>query len=573
MRTITNDSEAQQTPVAASDPYHQLEDPNIPRNSVEDSPLSRKSSRHGTPRNDRSMEWDLTFELNEASMIASTPYIPRNTALDDIRQREIENISEQADTTFQTNRARRSSQESTRPFGIASQEIEQPGGTSPHKPLQKRNSSWQSIGKSQAVTGGIGKENSPVAVYKSAEFADTARHSAQTDSQKERPKSSHRRADSQDLLRRLARASNTPSPGRVALSRPQTAPAAQPANTTQTMPTSALSRSLGDLGDVEQSVDKVPASDGTVKPSTSTAEAQVPPENPNEIPPQAETAAEPVSEPLLEPEDIDVTPIPSAPSSLNMKTPVVTGAWIDTPGPRTARRRANLSGISLSPKKTERSPVKGKSPQKSNAPSTDEALSGIGVEAIRPSLPGSALQALVEEAKANDRRQSVDFGDSTINSLEDLITPLPENIANGLDEDTLQGLQLPTGTPRNEAERQRQQEVLHLHRMNDRLRAARTSIRDASRGMKRVEDRVEHADEGEVKASGTTPIYRNCPCAATGGHEFSLRQWAKSLVWQERVKVERQKSKSLWKVWGGLTGLGILMLVGFVWWVSEGLAW
>ena len=533
MRTITHDSETQQTPVPADDLY-QPEDPNLPRNSIEDSPLSRKSSRHGTPRNDRSVEWDLTFELNEASMIASTPYIPRNTALDDIRRREIEGLSEQHDTTFQNNRARRSSPESTR---TANSRKEQPGGISPQKPLQKRCSSWQTVGKSQPVTG-IGKETSPVAVYKSAEFADTVKHNAQPDLQKDLPKSaSHRKGDSQDLLRRLARASNTPSPGRT-IARPQTAPAGQPNNTAQTMPSSALSRSLGDQ-----------------------------PEKLNEIPIPTEHVSEP--------EDIDATPMPTAPSSLHMKTPVVTGAWIDTPGPRTARRRNNLSEVSLqSPERTEKgSPAKGKSPQKIDARSTEEALSGVAAETIRPSLPGSALQALVQEAKANGRRQSADFGDSTINSLEDLITPMPENIANGMDEDTLQGLQLPTGTPRNEAERQRQEEVLHLHRMNDRLRAARTSIRDASRGMKRVEDRVEHVDEREVQGNGGRATYQNCPCVVSGGHEFSLRQWAKSLLWQEGIKMKRKQSNSLWKIWGGLTGLGILMLVGFVWWVSEGIAW
>jgi hypothetical protein len=38
------------------------------------------------------------MDLNEALLIASTPYIPRNTALDDIRQREIESLKEQAVT-------------------------------------------------------------------------------------------------------------------------------------------------------------------------------------------------------------------------------------------------------------------------------------------------------------------------------------------------------------------------------------------------------------------------------------------------------------------------------------------
>ncbi|KAI4913361.1 hypothetical protein J4E85_010815 [Alternaria conjuncta] len=44
----------------------------------------------GTPRNDQSQELDITSELNEASTISSTPYIPWSTKSDDIRQRDVE---------------------------------------------------------------------------------------------------------------------------------------------------------------------------------------------------------------------------------------------------------------------------------------------------------------------------------------------------------------------------------------------------------------------------------------------------------------------------------------------------
>lgn len=196
------------------------------------------------------------------------------------------------------------------------------------------------------------------------------------------------------------------------------------------------------------------------------------------------------------------------------------------------------------------------------------ALHNAAAEVLRPQLPSSALQSLVREAKVHDRRQSTDYGDSTINSLEDLIFPLPEN-AEGVDEDTLQGLQLPTSTPRNEAERQRQQELLHLHRMNDRLRAARTSIRDASRGMKRVEDRVEHADDDAI---GEQVVHSKCSCTADG-HSFSLWSWSRSFVWQARIKSLRQTSNSWWKVWGGMTGFSIFMTLLFTWWISEEIAW
>jgi hypothetical protein len=75
----------------------------------------------------------------------------------------------------------------------------------------------------------------------------------------------------------------------------------------------------------------------------------------------------------------------------------------------------------------------------------------------------SVLQTLVQEVKTHGRGASTDYGDDTINSLEEMIaTPTGE-----VKEDTLQGLQPPTVTPRNEAERQRQQELLSLHRMSN----------------------------------------------------------------------------------------------------------
>lgn len=589
MRTITYEEEQQlQTPVPADDtikghnhPYQSHEedeydahDGNIPHRSVEDSPLSHKSSIHGTPQNDRSADWDLTFELNEASMIASTPYIPRNTALDDIRQREIESLRDQGVTKGRLDRIQEGSPEQThRPSssakstskvnGTTSAEQATQGATSPEKRLRTRTNSWQSIGKSQPVTG-MGKENSPIAIYKSVESIGTVEH----DVPASRPKrTGHRREDSQDLLRRLARASNTPSPGRVAASRPQTAPAN---SSLQTMATHTLPASPEQKHHI---LEEIPLPSATVDPAgTITLQEQTPQEGLQQPPRNAKSISEPVADSLPKDDDFDATPMPHTRSRLNPKTPVVTGAWVDTPGPRTARKPI---GSSRSPSRSpQRSSLqKGKSPEKVAAPSTTEALKGVAAETVRPSLPSSALQALVQEAKAHGRRQSADFGDSTINSLEDLITPLPGSADGEIDEDTLQGLQLPIGVPRSEAERQRQQELLHLHRMNDRLRAARTSIRDASRGMKRVEDRVEHADEGGASGEKKKIAYRDCPCTANDGHAFSLWSWWKSFFWQQRIKTARQTSNSRWQIWGGLTGLGIFALIFFTWWVSEEIAW
>jgi hypothetical protein len=572
MRTITYEEQVQTPPPTDEtvnglydDQYEDhADDAHMPRRSIEDSPLSHK----GTPRNDRSAEWDLTFELNEASMIASTPYIPRNTMLDDIRQREVDVVKpdRRSDEPLDEIRPLRVS---FRANNNSATEPAAQGSASPEKRLRNRTNSWQSIGKSQPVTG-TGKEVSPVTLYKTAtDTVSVVERDIITTTQQNpiRPRR-HRREDSQDLLRRLARASNTPSPGRVSALRPQTAPARQVTDSSQPMATDTTPPKVHANEDpVEETVPKPMVENS--KPETQ-KEAQdfkqTPPEKPQETQPeepkqnQPEPEAQP--EPLAEAEveDVDATPMPSNRPKLDPKTPVVTGAWVDTPGPRTVRKHISIArSRSQSPKKS--SPRKSRSPGKSAAPTVDEAPESTAVEVTRPQLPSSALHALVQEAKAHGKEHSADYGDSTINSLEDLISSPPEG---EIDEDTLMGLQLPTITPRNDAERQRQLELLHLHRMNDRLRAARTSIRDASRGMKHIEDRVEHGDDA------TKPGLRECPCAAAGVHHASLWRRTKRLFWDANLKTERSGTR--WRMLGGLTLLSLFALVLFTWWISEEVA-
>ncbi|KAG9192288.1 hypothetical protein G6011_11022 [Alternaria panax] len=483
MRTITYEEEHEQqllTPAPADDSMHHHFDPahaNVPRRSVEDSPLSHK----GTPRNDAPQDWDLTFELNEASMIASTPYLPRSTVLDEIRQREMDSVKEQAVATARLDRIRPASPARRRPSSTRTAdtaEIDTGTGTgtgeqatqaspSLKRRLRTRTHSWQSIGKAQPVTG-IGKHDPPVAMYKSAENIATVDREAVAMAQPIPPRRMpNRREDSQHLLRRLARVSNTPSPRQLAPSRPESAPAGSLDTSSQTG-AADTAQSESQPASVEKALVSADTPDEPAAPSAVQQEQDKPKE--------AERLPQPASEATADAHNADATPMPKERPVLNPKTPVVTGAWVDTPGPRTVPR----------PAVTSRS--RSRSPKKGSAPRAGEPSEAVTIEPVRPQLPKSALQSLVDEAKSKGRRPSIDYGDSTINSLEDLITPSTES---PMEEDTLQGLQLPTETPRNEAERQRQQELQHLYRMNDRLRAARTSIRDASRGMKRVEDQVD----------------------------------------------------------------------------------
>jgi hypothetical protein len=185
-----------------------------------------------------------------------------------------------------------------------------------------------------------------------------------------------------------------------------------------------------------------------------------------------------------------------------------------------------------------------------------------------PQLPASALHALVQEAKNNGH----DYGNDTINSLEGLLTPPPENPDADIDDDTLQGLDVPTAPPRTQAERERQQETMHIRRMSETLRRTSIGIRDLNRGMRRVETSFEHVGDGVGTGKAAPRSSASAPVACSG-HHFSLWEWSRSFFWDPAVKQRRTAQSSLWRIWGGLTVLGILLTLLLTWWVSEEVAW
>jgi hypothetical protein len=562
MRTITADDEPT-TP--------RPDDEDAPRASVEDSPLSHKASRQHTPVSLRPRADDWDFDFNEASLIASTPYLPRNTALDDIRQREIESLREQGVTKHRLDRLRETSPEDRRRPASASARTatSQQDGTiepapgvpgSPERRIRNRTSSWQKMSKSVTTTGEA-SEHAPITVYrKSTETVGVVNRQLLANAQAGPKRPAHRREDSHDLLRRLARVSSTtPSPGRNATVRPQTAPASQPENFA---PNKVL-EATPTLPPAEKPPIQNLVNDLFGERTTTAAMDSQSQQAHTDHAPEPQTGEASLQNPQTE--DVDVTPFPVERSMLNPKTPVVTGAWVDTPRPVTAAR----------PDKRARSPSK--SPKKNSqaeqpAATTSSTSVAQDIQSsstrIRPTLPGSVLEAVVEHARTDSDHQSGGLGDSTINSLEDLIAPMPDNVdTDNPDEDTLQDLQVPTAAPRNEAERRRQQETLQLHRMNERLRTARTNIRDASRGIRRVENRVEHVDEG-LNGQPVKTILRECPCAANGGHqcsEWTVWRGFKSMFYDERLKPRRRG-------WG-LTILSISLIAFFTWLVLENTAW
>lgn len=565
----------------------------VPLPSIEDSPLSNRNSNQGTPYSIRRgnvalegiQEWDLTEDLSLSSMmIASTPAIARNTTLDDIRQREIESLKDRAVTTSRLDMIRETSPEETlqrsssrasvtsQTNGVATSEQTTREPPSPEIKLRKRTDSVKSKGKSP-VFGGDGGEaipNSPIVVYKSSQTVGVIDRGIQANAQTSPKRPAHKREDSHDLLRRLARVSSaSPSPGRI------TAPHPQPVQTQQENSAPTNMEKGDTVNAIDAPLQQQNNAEEVQSPKTIEAVREHPQMESKKIPEEQSSNAEQQPErsepaqnltPLASQEDVDVTPMPVDSAPTSAKTPIVTGAWIDTPGPLTSRRTffSSSTAARTSPL---RSPTKGspskRSPQK-KLPEQPVEVPQPEPERREPSLPSSALAAIVDAAKSKRRSEDNDdiYGESTIDSLEDMMAPDGEDntpaVEAEVDDDTLQGLQLPAEAPKTEAERKRQEEILHLHNMNSRLRKARTGLRDASRGIKRVEHQV---DSAEIGNKTSTEACTRCGCVAGGNRGYTL-----SSVWRGLNGLIFDENSGRWLK---LTWLGLSLLIFFSWLFTE----
>lgn len=194
----------------------------------------------------------------------------------------------------------------------------------------------------------------------------------------------------------------------------------------------------------------------------------------------------------------------------------------------------------------------------------------------------SALEDIVREARKDP---SGPFGDATLQSLEDIAHPnvdptdtdltfdTPNAYAENADED------LDIGRPLTQAEKDRRQEDLAIEAMNKHLRAARTSIKDAGRGLRRVENKWD--------SSSTTDAPQ--PASKVPDTKKESKEEPKPKPSQQTVCVHCGGHQSVWKgLWTEfrsnfyaydrnarfgvrLTWLGFLTVMWMLWTVVENL--
>ncbi|KAI9704505.1 MAG: hypothetical protein M1820_005579 [Bogoriella megaspora] len=548
----------------------------IPVPSVEDTPSSR-----GKPRNssspaslrkrqssiDQIREWEMSEDFTVGSLLTSTPAMPaRNRALDEIRQREIESLSKRNLASTRLDQIREQSPESAkRPMtsrslpendaadvtsraedfsmatlsGYADDRRRSTQGVFEAIKNSPTTSKLQHKGSSESLRST--KTTLPPSVtlaermsnlnkstnnskpipqrHHSTELISTQLKSSASKATKDvtpkRPE--HERTDSRELLRQLARVTSaSPSPGRItdATARKQEEKKPSPLS-------SKTSNGNLRVDNLSQAENDKAAPEPVVTESPEDKFLHVQPSDNDTINPNTLRQAEPTV----------------------MKTPRVTGAWVDTPGTRKTPRYfiPNLKPASLVPWNPFRSKSKADPPP--GPADIEHKLVNELREPIQynqqtikqPRNPKSALAAILEEARGMSQGQqnntasgthipssnnlgSNNFGDDTVRSLEEILDPDNADYTNPLDFDPTLLAELRTLQQRSEneasssnltsssmvgeegrrltqAERERRQQLLDLVSMDARLKNTQTSIKDAKRGLKRAEARIEASNE------------------------------------------------------------------------------
>lgn len=565
-----------------------------PRDGVKQSVESPSSLRHMNSTLKEIMDSE-DQDFTAADLLQSTPAATRSLGLeggrgiDELTRLEIQNLERQGVTSRHldqiTERSpngalRRSS--STRLRALAQADAVAARGDAETRPQTAPASQQRPtrIPRRKSLIG-VNKENAaPNSTdnerFKSTQTVKLTQRTSQPVTFRKAQRPGHARTDSMDILRKLARVSSlSPSPAakdkgqsdKQARHTEQKGPSESPDAQESPLPLSAKSANsdyvfVGKPGDAQSD--------------------QLPLESPLEADEEAEELPVPEAEQDLP--DIDVTPAPQE-QPFTAKTPVVTGAWVDTPKPLTDLRPL-LQTTDSTIVRAFGTPSGAATLEPKDSPIEDHVRRTFS----EPIHPKSALEAVVQEARDHPDSQ---LGETTIQSLEDIIHPdmdatdttLNVNVG-GMAQEILE--QLDEDREMTQAEKDRRQESLAMEAMNKHLRNARTSIKDANRGMRRVEHRVDaihgeeataspaqpNANKGKPPESGAqeqqillTGGRRATHCPTCGGYTSIWRALLSEFrscfyTWPPPTAGKKQYLPAL-------TWLGLFCLAWFAWYVVE----
>lgn len=553
---------------------------------VQEKSLQPSTSRDRTPTStnrkkslERVAEWEINdddFTGRSLQVSDSPPIRVRNGTLGRILEREIDSLAKRAVTTNRLGELREKTSEELLGRKLHSQSAEdltRPGLGEDSATLRRRRSSlkfplkpfvddksYSSISGAVLGSGGDHIPDSPITIYRSTSDVSSD-NGAKTDDEKGSSRPKHERGDSRDLLRKLARVtSQSPTPTRE---------------------------------DTRQDVMS------KIQPDQTPSKAR----SMTEVPERAVNTESHLPERPNIPKPTQITPRQSK-STADLKTPVVSGAWIETPHPSHGHPRPTSADIDKKFNEDNVDPtrkvattdlIRNLNPNTLPRP---KVISERSLKDTGPTLPKSALESIISAAKSNSKATNPDnlssnvnydseedptlqLGESTIQSLEEileddadfstLLAPSPSISPEG--ETSIE-------KPLTPAQKSRLSELESYTRQISRLENVGPSIRDARRRLAVLEKAVSKsasatAQVGECDEAGEFhdfiwPCERcGCPARRDLEHTRSVSSHLATVpipvpkLWRWRRDDWRPR----------LTWLGVAVVVFWVWLIGDWIAW
>lgn len=223
-------------------------------------------------------------------------------------------------------------------------------------------------------------------------------------------------------------------------------------------------------------------------------------------------------------------------------------------------------------------------------PSGEAALEGpnphdsdpahVGDTKSMSNRPRSALEDIMREARENPGGP---FGDNTMQSLEDIAHPNLDVTDTTLTLDASANATsgeaevIKLGGPLTQAERERRNEDLVIDGMDRHLRAASSNIQDVSRGLRRVENRVDNANTEPAEPA----------LVSTAEPPKTVKPISATPTWCTKCEICGGSYRSVWRALFGeilyvfyhddpsarfgirLTWLGVLVPTFLLWYLAE----
>jgi hypothetical protein len=476
---VPESSQIDWTAAAAEVPLPSIESSSTPKNISPDPP--RQATLHKQPSFDRTKEWDFNDFTGQSLQVSNTPPVRvRTNGLDQLRDKEIESLEKRAVTTNRLEEIKKKD----------SRELLRKVSRSPSVGTAKRDLFEADLSrpKSHEVKfedAGEPIPDTPIVIYKGT--ASDNKDEEERETGVRQP--ALNREDSLNKLQRLARAmSDSPRPSsspedwsliREAEESGEIPAASNGEAPKPTLHTDLSRKSSKQVADVEATPQGVKAANSAKTPVISGAWTDT-----------------------ILPDTVKTVNRQRDSSKYTQTPHVNAGGWIDTPMPHGKRQVSSLAPIPI--EEIPEGLTDGLNGKSSRPPSAS-ANGSNGPTQKKADIPRSALTGLLDKAKQKlttqdgatfrESNDTLNLGDATIESLEDLLTldnaDMTTLIRMGAEFEARE--QILRGAPRDDASA----EAALLDRLGSKLDRLRTNIHDARKGISKLEHQVSHADTPE----------------------------------------------------------------------------